>query len=163
MVAHVAEAMSGSPICVGGNATAADASGVARKRRVAHVLVLDRERLVGFLCACDLDRADPREVVAKIMKSNVVTVGPTAALEDAASLMRDRSVGCLTVVAGSLLLGVITRIDLIRAGLGVDRVARPCRSCGMLDEMLHDGPEDRRCVAFCRECLDCSGRADRAG
>jgi CBS domain-containing protein len=159
MVAHVAQVMSGSPIAVGGKSSAADASEVARKRHVDHLLVLDEGRLVGILCACDLALADPREAVARIMKSNVVTVGPTAALEAAASLMRDRSVGCLTVVAGSLLLGVITRTDLIRAGLGVDQVARPCGTCGA----LRDGPEEGRCVAFCRECLECSRRADRAG
>jgi CBS domain-containing protein len=52
--------------------------------------------------------------VKEIMSSPVVTVAPDTALGEAASLMVQMGVGCLPVVDGSTLVGIVTKTDLLR-------------------------------------------------
>ncbi len=48
------------------------------------------------------------------MTGNVLTVGPTTPLEDAAQIMVDRKIGGLPVVGADQVLGVITETDIFR-------------------------------------------------
>jgi acetoin utilization protein AcuB len=52
--------------------------------------------------------------VKEVMSSPVVTVAPDTALGEAAALMVQKGVGCLPVVDGSTLVGVVTKTDLLR-------------------------------------------------
>jgi acetoin utilization protein AcuB len=47
------------------------------------------------------------------MASDVVTIDPEAKLAEAAALMRGRQVGCLPVVAGDELVGILTEGDFL--------------------------------------------------
>ena len=97
-----------------------------------HLPVVDGERLVGLLTHRDILRLtvssmardsvhqaierDQEEgtFVAAVMKRDVITVPPTATIQEAARLMVDERVGCLPVVdAEQRLLGIVTEHDLL--------------------------------------------------
>jgi CBS domain-containing protein len=99
--------------------------------RVRHLPVMDGERLVGVvsltdLLACSLTRAldfDARErrvflksvTVREAMSQRLVTVSPNGTQAEAAALMLRNRIGCLPVVDGEELVGIVTETDLIRA------------------------------------------------
>jgi CBS domain-containing protein len=99
--------------------------------RVRHLPVLDGERLVGLvslrdLLAASLTRAldfDARErrvflkslSVREAMSKRLITVRPNATHAEAAALMLRNRIGCLPVVDGDELVGIVTETDLIRA------------------------------------------------
>jgi CBS domain-containing membrane protein len=99
--------------------------------RVRHLPVLDGERLVGVvslrdLLACSLTRAldfEARErrvflksvTVREAMSERLITVPPKATQAEAAALMLRNRIGCLPVVDGEKLVGIVTETDLIRA------------------------------------------------
>ncbi len=93
-----------------------------------HLPVLDeRGRLVGILSDRDLLRAlsRPKEtLVAEIMTRAPVTVRPEGAAHIAATIMVDRKIGCVPVVADDgQLIGLLTETDFLdvarRALLGL--------------------------------------------
>ncbi|QHC23041.1 CBS domain-containing protein [Streptomyces sp. GS7] len=61
--------------------------------------------------------------VRDVMRVPVVTVAPDATLRDTARLMQQRTVGCVVVVSGEVVLGMVTDRDLAVRGLGEERSA----------------------------------------
>ncbi len=59
--------------------------------------------------------------IARVMSAPPVTIDSEAAVEDAARTMAERKIGCLPVVEGDELVGLVTETDVLRffAGLGV--------------------------------------------
>jgi acetoin utilization protein AcuB len=53
--------------------------------------------------------------VGAVMSRNVVAIESDRELREAAQLMLDHSFGALPVIDGSLLVGIITETDLLRA------------------------------------------------
>jgi len=53
--------------------------------------------------------------VEAVMSEGVLTIGPDAGLEEAASLMRRQRVGALPVVSNGRLVGILTRSDILDA------------------------------------------------
>jgi len=49
------------------------------------------------------------------MSDEVVSVGPDQSIHDAATLMADHKVNRLPVVEGDVLVGIVTRGDIVRA------------------------------------------------
>ena len=91
-------------------------------RHIRHVPVEDSEgRLAGLVSHRSLLRLvgqgmtgnDEQVLVQEIMKSNVVTVSPDTPTLEAIEKMRAHRVGCLPVVEGDRLVGIITERDLI--------------------------------------------------
>lgn len=112
----------------------ADVGAELARRGVRRLPVVERGpkggRLVGIVTILDLTRAfppdinplspmaseqGPRHPVSSIMTVNVRTIGPDAALEDAAGLLLDRRIGALPVVREGELVGIITASDIMRA------------------------------------------------
>ena len=56
-------------------------------------------------------------LVKDLMKRAVTTVGPDSSLAVAAGKMRDQDVGCLPVVDGKRLLGIVTDRDIVVRGV----------------------------------------------
>lgn len=52
--------------------------------------------------------------VGSVMVSDPFTVEPTDTVEDAAALMLENKLGCLPVVEGSRLVGIVTESDFVR-------------------------------------------------
>jgi CBS-domain-containing membrane protein len=113
--------------------------------RVRHLPVVDeRGRVVGIITHRDLlhaqrsalrdTPASPRNTAAfEIARRDVWTIASGSAVRDAARLLADHSFGCLPVVAGGVLVGIVTEADIL--SLIVRLVARadsiwPLRSCG---------------------------------
>lgn len=113
----VSEAMARQVVTVPLEATVGEAADLARSAGVEHLIVVDGELLAGVLCTCDLGDAAPGELVAECMTLPVLTVRPDAELDDAATTMDECGVGCLPVVVGGLVLGLIEGASVGRAGV----------------------------------------------
>lgn len=107
------------------------ADDLMRQRRIRHLLVLDEEgALCGVVSQRDLFRGALARalgygesaqrkllgtlVVKEVMTTEVVTVGPDAPLGEAARLMLEHQIGCLPVVEGERLVGILTESDFVR-------------------------------------------------
>ncbi len=106
------------------------ASDIMRWRHVRHVPIVDREeRLVGLITHRDVLRASMADVgstqatdqhrhlesirIADIMRRDVQTIGPNAAVCEAARAMRSSRIGCLPVLSDGVLVGILTEHDLL--------------------------------------------------
>jgi CBS domain-containing protein len=94
--------------------TAAAALRVARLKGVDHLLVLDRQQLVGSVSSTALASAAGHLPLERLMSRTRVTVAPDAPLEEAWKLMACHGVDCLPVTSGALLLGILSRHDARR-------------------------------------------------
>jgi acetoin utilization protein AcuB len=98
-----------------------------RGRGIHHLVVVEDGGVVGVISDRDLggrtgastrrDRA-----VGDLMASPVVTAQPDSTLREAAKLLRGRSIGCLPVVDGRRLVGILTLSDVLETIVrGVER------------------------------------------
>lgn len=107
------------------------ASKLLREKGIRHLPVVDEQhRLIGVITDRDIKRASASEAssldihellylldklpVAKVMTKNPVTVTSATLVGEAAKLMIDRKIGCLPVVEGGKLVGIVTEIDMLR-------------------------------------------------
>ena len=96
---------------------------------VHHLVVMEKSRVVGILSRGDLggprgaDRRKGRSA-ADLMTPSIVIATPRTTLRDAANLLRGHSIGCLPVLEGKRLVGILTVTDLLDA-LGHGTKAMP--------------------------------------
>ena len=93
-------------------------------QHIRHVPVEDREgRLVGLvthrallrLLMNGMNRELKPITVQEIMVKDPVTVSPSTTSLEAIQVMRNRGVGCLPVVEGEQLVGIVTSYDFLAA------------------------------------------------
>jgi len=128
---RVKDVMSREVRTVGRNDQLAIADKLMKEERIRHLPVLDSD---GMVCAVvsqrDLFRgallralgyggraedAMLRQVAVKeAMSADIHTTTPNTPVADAARTMIDRKIGCLPVVDGTKLVGIITETDLVR-------------------------------------------------
>lgn len=82
---------------------------------IRHLVVLDRHLVAGVLSEHDLDGRSDALPAADVMSRDVTTVGPSDTLRHAAGLLDGQLIGCLPVVDGGELQGIVTKSDLCRA------------------------------------------------
>jgi CBS domain-containing protein len=103
--------------------------------RVRHMPVVLGGRLVGVVSERDLLRAslsvlsEHRDAerraflhvveISRVMSTPPIVIGPDATIEEAALLMADKKIGCLPVVSGDELVGMVTETDVLRWVAGV--------------------------------------------
>ena len=144
-------------------------SELMREHKLRHLPVVDdTDRLVGIVSHRDVQHAEPSSITtldvgevnyllskvtaAQVMHHDVITATPDMLVEQAGCLMRDRRVGCLPVVDGDKLVGIITGVDLVDfflevTGCQVDDAARitvhlpddPGMLAGLLSAVNHAG------------------------
>ena len=56
-------------------------------------------------------------LVKEVMSTTVVTIGPHEPLANAARLMIEHKIGCLPVLDGEKLLGIVTETDFVKLAL----------------------------------------------
>lgn len=122
----VSEAMTTAVVAVGPDLAVEEARRLAEEKGAHHLLVFDEATLVGILCRCDLDEAEPGTAVSDCMSVPVMTTRPDASLASAAATMADFEVGCLPVVTGGLILGLLSEEEIAGAGLAARSGGR-CR------------------------------------
>ncbi|WP_243302239.1 CBS and ACT domain-containing protein [Geothrix oryzisoli] len=127
-------------------ATIGEAFQLLQDRGFRHLPVVDRGRLVGVLTDRDLRFATssfchtPRtaeDPVSGAMSSPPLTADPLDPVEDAARIMRENKIGCLPVVDGSELVGILTGMDLLDALMILTGVTKPS---SRLEVALADRP-----------------------
>jgi CBS domain-containing protein len=117
---------------------------LAASKRIHHFLVIDEGSLTGIVCQEDLRHARQGALVGECMSSPVLCIGPETTVREAADIMHENSVGCLPVVTGAFLVGLITRDKLTRMGLSeeaeLDEDGDPltCAACGSDENVRRD-------------------------
>jgi len=123
----VQDSMTQEVVTVAPETTAAEALALCRMNRIRHLPVLQGGRLVGVISDRDLRAATPalgdqvraealhRLQIADEMARDVVTARPEDPIEAAAMAMYERKIGCLPVVDGEDLVGIVTSSDVLRA------------------------------------------------
>lgn len=106
-----------------------DAALTLRRTGYRHLAIVNGEMLVGVITDRDVHRYAPSILgnisqddynaifentpLERVMTRNPVTVEPTTPVRDAVKLMHDRKLGCLPVVEGGRLVGILTTSDLL--------------------------------------------------
>jgi len=135
----VRDRMTSKPVTITTDTNLRDALDIVRSNPFRHLPVLDTEgKLAGIVTEKDLVYAAPnssittmsifevnyilsRMTAGKVMKTPVITGGPDLPIEEEARVMLDHRIGCLPVVEGDRLLGIISDTDIFRVfveGLG---------------------------------------------
>jgi len=102
------------------------AAGILREHRFHHLPVVEGGRLVGILSDADLRNASFGVIpaaggpagdrpVREAMRTEVWSVTPDDSVEDALLILTREKFGALPVLSGDLLVGIITRADLLNA------------------------------------------------
>jgi acetoin utilization protein AcuB len=130
----VAKRMVRAPAFVDENDSMKKAMDLLKNREIRHLPVLrGGEKLVGILSETDIKQASPspatgldireiyylldKVVVKQIMTRRPYTISPQASVEEAALIMREKKIGCLPVVEGGRLVGILTETDILDAFL----------------------------------------------
>ena len=127
---QVKEMMSTDVVVVGRNDALSQVEDLMVTKKLRHVPVVEDGELVAIVSQRDLfkammsstmgygDKAQKAYLhsvrVKEMMTSPVVTVTPETSVGEAADLMVHKGIGCLPVVEGTQLVGVVTKTDLLR-------------------------------------------------
>lgn len=99
--------------------TPSDSLAIAREKlrvhQIHHLIVAERGTVTGIVSYRDLIGKDDMELVADVMTTDVVTVEPWETVRVAATKMIGRAHGCLPVIEGGRVAGIVTSTDLIHA------------------------------------------------
>lgn len=135
-----------------------EASQLFRSLGFRHLPVLDGARLAGVLTDRDLRWAtsslcpEPRTLddpVRLAMSGPPITVDPISPVEDAARIMRAHKIGCLPVLDGPDLVGILTGMDILDTLILLTGSSQPS---SRLEVALTDRPgELARLTAFLAE------------
>ncbi len=135
--------------------TIGEADQILLSRGFRHLPVVDQGRLVGVLTDRDIRFATsslcqtPRSAgdpVSLAMSSPPLTADPLDPVEDAARIMREHKIGCLPILEGAVLVGILTGMDLLDALMILTGVTKPS---SRLEVALPDRPgELARLTAF---------------
>lgn len=99
--------------------------------RIRHVIVVDEDgNLAGVVSQRDLFHSGLLKalgygthamqktldgmLVKEVMTTNLITTGPDTPLKQAAGLMVQHKIGCLPVLEGSKLVGIVTESDFVK-------------------------------------------------
>jgi len=109
----------------------ADATFIMREKQIKHIPVLKNGRLKGIISDRDIKEFSPSKAttldiyelhyllaktrIREIMKTKVVTTTPDTPVEEAALALLDHTIGCLPVMEGEGLAGIISDRDIYRA------------------------------------------------
>ena len=123
----VRDSMVSKVVTVSPETTAAEALKLCRERGIRHLPVLEGGRMVGLISDRDLRLATPalgdpnraaaleRILVGDEMSREIATADPEDPIELAAMAMHERKIGCLPVVEGDDLVGILTASDVMAA------------------------------------------------
>jgi acetoin utilization protein AcuB len=98
---------------------------------------MDGPRLAGIISERDLFRASLASVIdygrrmkrdylktvviKEVMTSDLITIGPEATITEAGQLMLKHKIGCLPVISGERMVGLVTETDVLHHFVEGDR------------------------------------------
>jgi len=123
--------MSKHPLTVSNHLAVSEAHEYMNEQNIRHLPVVDKAgKLVGLVAEEDLLKAEPSSAtllsvweihsllnklkVQDVMVRDVITTTEDTAIEEAAQLMLEHKIGCLPVLRGDTLVGIITESDMFR-------------------------------------------------
>lgn len=153
----VSELMSQPVVSVGPGARVEEVRALAKSRGVHHVPIVQRGKVLGVVCTCDLGDASPDVRVLQLARRNLVTALPSCSASDAAKLMKDNAVGSVLISNRDGLWGIVTRDDLSRADAELARslAELECSACHSKHHLRQSSGDTLLCVA-------CAERANSA-
>ncbi len=102
-----------------------------RGKGIKHIPVVEQGKLKGIVSDRDIKNFSPSKAtsldmyelhyllekakVKEVMKTKVFTTAPDTPVEEAAMVLYDKNVGCLPVIDGGKLVGIISDRDIFRA------------------------------------------------
>jgi acetoin utilization protein AcuB len=97
---------------------AEDAYQLMRQAQVRHLAVMEGPRLVGVLSERDLGSSRggagrKNRLVVELMTPHTITASPETTVREAANLLRGHIIGCLPVLEGRKVVGIVTTTDLL--------------------------------------------------
>ena len=127
----VRDVMTRELVTLGRNERLLVADDVMKLGRIRHLPIVDDDgKLVGIVSQRDLfhggllralgygsharQQALDSLVVKEAMKTEVITTTPDTPIRDAAQLMFERKIGCLVVLEGDQLVGILTESDFVK-------------------------------------------------
>jgi len=127
----VRDMMTPNPITATPDTTHKQATELMREHHIHHLPLLDRRgKLAGIVVESDLFQAQPTPATTlsiyeihsllsglklhEIMRQPVYTTRPDCPLEEAARLMQVQNIGCLPVLDGETLVGIVTDTDIFK-------------------------------------------------
>jgi len=129
---YIKEKMQKNPVTISAEASFYEARAIIRDKGIRHLPVVDKDhRLVGLVTDNDIRGAAPSDAtslsvhelhyllgklrVSAFMtpKNKLITITPETIIERAAQLLHEHKVGCLPVVEGETLIGIITETDIL--------------------------------------------------
>nr|WP_285847100.1 acetoin utilization AcuB family protein [Sporosarcina luteola] len=118
--------------------TVSDALTIMQKKKIRHLpIVSDDKGLVGIVTDRDLKEvvpslySDSRDAsvynipLSEIMTKNPISGHPMDFVEEAAIIFYDNQIGCLPIVSGGKLVGIITETDLLYKYIELTGVHQP--------------------------------------
>ena len=128
----VSRVMTKNPVYTHIEATVSEARSLMDKEKISHLPVLDKNsHLVGMATKKDMLKAGPspatsldvyeisyllsKLTIDKVMTKTVITTVENEVIEEAARMIVDNNIGCLPVMRGKLLVGIVTVKDLFSA------------------------------------------------
>lgn len=136
----VRDSMTRDVVTLGPEASVAQAWEIVRGRGVRHIPIVEDGRLVGLVSDRDLRDASPIRKsndggedenvfgwssMRDIMTRKPVTISPFDTIEHAAREIYERRIGCLPVVDGGELVGIITSSDMMRTLIELFGAGKP--------------------------------------
>ncbi len=126
----VSEVMATEVTTLGRNDTLQLAQDIMTLGRVRHFPVIEDGEVVGVVSQRDLYKASLGSVmkygakaqrefldtiaVKEVMQSPPITIAPHASVKEAARLMLEEKIGCLPVLDGAKLVGIVTETDMLK-------------------------------------------------
>jgi acetoin utilization protein AcuB len=129
---YIKERMQRNPITVLPDASFYEARAIIRDKGIRHLPVVDKNHhLVGLVTDQDIREAAPSDAtslsvhelhyllgklkVSAFMtpKAKLISITPDTIIEKAVQLMHDHKIGCLPILDGEKLLGIITETDIL--------------------------------------------------
>ena len=126
----VRDYMTSPAASIGSDARLLDAALTMRRSGFRHLPITEGERLVGIITDRDIQRFAPSLLgnvsqdeynrifeetpLTRVMTKNLITVTADTPVSEAAHILHDKKLGCVPVVDGEKLIGIITVTDMLR-------------------------------------------------
>lgn len=117
----VKEIMNKDFVIINPHMVAQEAAEKMNEAQTKCLMAVEKKKLVGIITDWDFvklvaEAKDPGKVKVKdIMTTDVIVVNPDLSIEEAAELMFKNNIKKLPVVAGNVLIGVVTAMEIIMA------------------------------------------------